>query len=65
MTTNRDTALNTVYPSANLAGNAVCRLYDSAEITFDEWLYATAVVELGGWMIHLGPIWKGEWKESN
>jgi hypothetical protein len=56
MTTNRQTALNTVYPSAHLANNAVCRLYDAGEITWGEWLYATPVVVSSGWIIHLAYI---------
>jgi hypothetical protein len=53
MTTNRDAALNTVYPSKYLANNAIGALFDADEITWDEWLYAHPQVALGGWMIHL------------
>ncbi len=53
MTTNRDTALNTVYPSAHLAQNIICRLFDTDELTYDEWIGADAVPMIGGWRIHL------------
>jgi hypothetical protein len=53
MTTNRDAALNTVYPSAHLANNAVCRLYDAGEVTYDEWLGAGASRVGSGWGICL------------
>jgi hypothetical protein len=56
MTTNRDTALNTVYQSKHLAHQVEDSLYDADEITSNEWLYSDLTPVQGGWMIHLGHI---------
>jgi hypothetical protein len=53
MTTNRDTALNTVYPSKHLAYEAQDDLFYAYEITHTEWLYSDLTPVQGGWMIHL------------
>jgi hypothetical protein len=56
MTTNRQTALKTVYPSKFLAYNAVGALYDAGEITREEWCYARPWRVGSGWGIYLKNI---------
>lgn len=41
------------YPSNHLASNAVCRLYDTDQITFDQWIGATLERRDGLWYIAL------------
>jgi hypothetical protein len=53
MTTNRDTALNTVYP--NKGNTALGDLFCSGDITYMEFALAVLIPAEGGWMIKLGP----------
>jgi hypothetical protein len=54
MTTNRDTALNTVYP--NKGNTALGDLFCSGDITYMEFALAVIMPVDGGWMIKLGHV---------
>ena len=41
------------YPSNNLATNAACRLFDTGQITFEQWIGATVECTGGLWYITL------------
>jgi len=41
------------YPSNHMASNAVCRLYDTNQITFEQWIGATVECKGGLWYIDL------------
>jgi hypothetical protein len=55
MTTNRDAALNTVYPSRAHAEGWAFRLRYAGMITYDEYNSLLYPCLYAGWMIKLGP----------